>query len=294
MDAADTAMNYATKSKERYAIFQPQINQQAIARLQLETDLRRSLKFQQLIVVYQPIVSLEDHTVKGFEALVRWQHPTQGWISPSEFIPIAEETGLISAIDWWVLQEACQQVSQWQRDKKVNESVAISVNMSGEMLCQADLQPRLEHILLTTGIERGSLKLEITERIMMEHNQKESTVLKQLKSLGIKLSIDDFGTGYSSLERLHQLPIDTLKIDRAFIQRMDEDDESLEIIRTIINLAHGLEMDVIAEGIEEVEHISQLLWLKCEYGQGYLFSKPLQGAIAQKLISEALFSYQYD
>ncbi|MGC1248527.1 MAG: bifunctional diguanylate cyclase/phosphodiesterase [Spirulinaceae cyanobacterium] len=290
LDAADTAMNYAkVKAKSGYAVFKPQMHQQAVARLQLETDLRRGIQDEQLKIVYQPIVSLKTGTIIGFEALVRWKHPTEGWISPNEFIPLAEESDLISAIDWWILEKACQQISAWQREGKVTDSFAISVNMSGQMLYQIGMQFRLESILAQTKIRKGSLKLEITERVMMKHNDVETGMLQQLKSMGIKLSIDDFGTGYSCLERLHQMPIDTLKIDRSFINRMDSDEESLEIIRTIITLAHGLEMDVIAEGIEEAEQISQLLWLQCEYGQGYLFSKPLQGEAAEKLLSEKLY-----
>ncbi len=290
LDAADTAMNYAkTEAKAGYAVFKPQMHQQALARLQLETDLRRGIQNEQLKIVYQPIVSLKTGVITGFEALVRWKHPTEGWISPNKFIPLAEESGLISSIDWWILEKACQQISTWQREGKVSDSFAVSVNMSGQMLYQIGMQSRLESILSKTQIKRGSLKLEITERVMMKHNDVETGMLQQLKSLGIKLSIDDFGTGYSCLERLHQLPIDTLKIDRSFVSRMDSDEESLEIIRTIITLAHGLEMDVIAEGIEEAEQISQLLWLQCEYGQGYLFSKPLQGKAAEKLLAEKLY-----
>ena len=290
LDAADTAMNYAKiEAKSGYAVFKPEMHQQAVAQLQLETDLRKGIQNQQLTVVYQPIVSLKTGIITGFEALARWKHPTDGWIAPNKFIPLAEESGLIGSIDWWILERACNQIGLWQKKGKVPDSFTLNVNMSGQMLHQKDLKSRLESILTHSNLKRGSLKLEITERVMMEHHSLETGILNQLKSLGIKLSIDDFGTGYSCLERLHQLPIDTLKIDRSFINHMDSDEESLEIIRTIITLAHGLDMDVVAEGIEEAEQISQLLWLQCEYGQGYLFSKPLQEEAAEQLLARKLY-----
>ncbi len=286
LQAADTALHQAKLlGKARHVVFDRTMHAGALERLNLEMDLLRAIEHQQFQVYYQPIVSIMTSKLSGFEALVRWLHPTKGIISPLEFIPLAEEAGLVSWIDHWVLQEACRQLGQWQQ--KFNAlPVTISVNLSSLQLSQIGLIERVARILQETGISGQSLKLEITESMMMLNSGLEITVLKQLKNLGIQLSIDDFGTGYSSLSRLYQLPIDTLKIDRSFVNRIGFDPESLEILRTIINLAHNLEMDVIAEGIETEEQLLQLKLLHCEYGQGFLFSQPVDSETALKLIAD--------
>ena len=287
--AADMAMHHAKKQGlARHAVFDPAMQEQAVARLQMEADLRRAIERQQFQVHYQPIVSLETGRITGFEALVRWTHPTRGMVSPLEFIPLAEETGLIGAIDRWVLREACVQLSIWQQTFGVEVPLTMSVNLSGVQLAQLGLIERLDQILRETGIEGRCLKLEITESAIMENATVGTVMLEQLKTLGIQLSIDDFGTGYSSLARLHQLPIDTLKIDRSFISRMGNDGESLEIVRAIITLAHSLAMDVIAEGAETPQELEQLRSLQCEYGQGYFFSKPVNSQAAEKLLAAHL------
>ncbi|HEY9302447.1 MAG TPA: GGDEF domain-containing phosphodiesterase, partial [Phormidium sp.] len=284
--AADTAMHQSKElSKTRYAVFEPGWQTQALERLQLESDLRRAIERQELQVYYQPIVSIKTGKLIGFEALVRWYHSTRGWVSPVEFIPLAEETGLISLIDRAVLREACQQIVIWQRQFPRNIPLTISVNLSAIQLAQLGLIERIDQILQETGINRQTLKLEITESSLMGNSASETAMLQQLKSLGIQLSIDDFGTGYSSLARLHQLPIDTLKIDRSFINQMGFDSESLEIVRTIISLAHILEMDVIAEGVETAEQLLQLQSLKCEYSQGFFFSRPVDRQTAERFIA---------
>ncbi|MGA9378028.1 MAG: EAL domain-containing protein, partial [Phormidium sp.] len=284
--AADTAMHQSKQfSKTRYAVFEPGWQTQAVQRLQLETDLRRAIERQELQVYYQPIVSIITDKLIGFEALVRWYHSTRGWVSPVEFIPLAEETGLISLIDRYVLREACHQMVIWKQKFPQKFPLTISVNLSAVQLAQLGLIERIDQILQETGISRETLKIEITESSLTGNTTSETAMLQQLKSLGIQLSIDDFGTGYSSLARLHQLPIDTLKIDRSFVNQMGCDSESLEIVRTIISLAHILEMDVIAEGVETLEQLRQLRTLQCEYSQGFFFSKPVDWQTAERLIS---------
>jgi EAL domain-containing protein (putative c-di-GMP-specific phosphodiesterase class I) len=287
--AADTARHHAkVQAQLGHAVFQPAMHEQAVARFQLETDLRRAIEREQFQVYYQPIVSLEMGKISGFEALVRWIHPTRGMVSPIEFIPLAEETGLISLIDWWVVRQACAQLGVWQQEFGTKAPLTMSVNLSGLQLSQLGLLERLDQILRQTGVEGRSLKLEITESGLLKNAPCGTAMLQQLKTLGVQLSIDDFGTGYSSLARLHQLPIDTLKIDRSFVSRMGDDDESLEIVRAIMNLAHTLEMDVIAEGVETQEQLVQLRSLQCEYGQGYFFSKPVDRLSAGQLIATEL------
>lgn len=284
--AADTAMHQTKQlSKTRYAVFEPGWQTEAIERLQLETDLRRAIERKEFQVYYQPIVSIKNGKLIGFEALVRWDHSTRGWVSPVEFIPLAEETGLISLIDRYVLREACEQMGIWKQNFPEKFPLTISVNLSAAQLAQLGLIERIDQILQETEINRESLKIEITESSLTENCASEIAMLQQLKSLGIQLSIDDFGTGYSSLARLHQLPIDTLKIDRSFVNQMVCDNESLEIVRTIISLAHILQMDVIAEGVETAEQLRQLQSLECEYSQGFLFSRPVDRQTAERLIS---------
>ena len=284
---ADTAM-YRAKAlgKARFEIFDPTLHNQAMARLQLEIDLRRALERQELQVYYQPIVSLNNSKITGFEALVRWQHPQLGFVSPASFIPVAEETGLIIPLDLWVLQQACQQMRSWQQLFPLTPPLTISVNMSGKQLAQPNVVQKIEQILQQTGFNAHSLKLEITESVLVENATDTAAILGQLKALGIGLSIDDFGTGYSSLSYLHRLPIDTLKIDRSFVNDVDCDPEKIEIIRTVVALAWNLSMDIVAEGVETKKQMYQLQALRCEYGQGYLFSKPVDSQKAEALLSE--------
>jgi PAS domain S-box-containing protein/diguanylate cyclase (GGDEF)-like protein len=286
LHAADTARHHAqVQAQIGHAVFNPTMHEQAVERFQLETDLRWAIERQQFQVHYQPIVSLQSGKITGFEALVRWIHPTRGMVSPAEFIPLAEETGLISVIDWWVMHEACAQLGVWQKKFAAQPPLTMSVNLSSLHLAQLGLLERLDKILRETGIDGHSLKLEITESALLKNASSGTVMLQQLKTLGVQLSIDDFGTGYSSLARLHQLPIDTLKIDRSFVNPMVVDNDSLEIVRTIITLAHSLKKDVIAEGVETSEQLAQLRSLQCEYGQGYFFSKPLDSLNAGNLLA---------
>ncbi len=287
--AADTARHQAKMhTHSRHVVFNPAMHEQAVARFHLEADLRKAVEHQQFQAHYQPIVSLETGNITGFEALVRWMHPTQGMVPPMEFIPLAEETGLISFIDWWVLREACGQLAVWQQEFGAEFPLTMSVNLSSFQLSQLGLLERLDQILRETGVKGCNLKLEITESGLLKNATSGTVMLKQLKTLGVKLSIDDFGTGHSSLARLHQLPIDTLKIDRSFIAQMGHDDESLEIIRAIMTLTHALGMDAIAEGVETLQQLEQLRSLQCEYGQGYFFSRPVDSLSAGELIAGQL------
>jgi diguanylate cyclase (GGDEF)-like protein/PAS domain S-box-containing protein len=284
---ADTAM-YRAKSlgKSRYEIFDKEMHTHAVNLLNLETDLRRALDRREFTVYYQPIVSLETGAVLGFEALLRWRHPAHGFISPAEFIPVAEETGLILPIGRWALEEACRQMREWQSQFPRAAEMYVSVNLSGRQFANPELCEQIAEALETTGLKPGSLKLEVTESVVMENIEKTIEMLRQLRALGVESSIDDFGTGYSSLSYLHHFPSTTLKIDRSFISRMGGADEKGEIVRTILVLARNLGMRVVAEGIETEAQLAQLQALSCDYGQGYLFSKAVNAAAIGRLLSE--------
>jgi diguanylate cyclase (GGDEF)-like protein len=280
---ADTAMYRAKeKGKARYELFDAEMHADALARLRLENDLRRAVEHQEFEVYYQPIVTLRTGELSGFEALVRWRHPERGLVQPSEFIPLAEETRLIGEIGEWVLYEACRQMSEWHELMPAHQRLNVSVNLSSKQLTQPGLIERVRRTLHETRLPPHCLKLEITESAVMDNAEAAATALAQLRGLGIQLSIDDFGTGYSSLSYLHRFPVDTLKIDRSFVSRMGEGDENAEIVRTIVTLASNLGMAVVAEGVETEEQHALLDALCCEYGQGYLYSKPLdtEGALA--------------
>ncbi|MEG3924849.1 EAL domain-containing protein [Microcoleus sp. T3_D1] len=282
---ADIAMYYAkAQGRGRYEVFDPAMQTVAMTRLQLENDLRRAMALQEFCLHYQPIVSLSTGQLSGFEALVRWHHPSGIIYPPAEFIPVAEETGLINELGWWVLQEACHQISIWQQQFPHTPPLAINVNLSPVQLKQANLLNRIEEILQETGFPSYSLKLEITESCILETVSREEKMLKQLKALGLMLCIDDFGTGYSSLSRLHEFPIDTLKIDRSFVSRIGADNSGVEIIQTIVTLARSRGMDIVAEGIETPAQLQKLRELGCELGQGYLFSKPVDSFKATELL----------
>jgi diguanylate cyclase (GGDEF)-like protein/PAS domain S-box-containing protein len=289
LHAADTAMNAAQgETNLSCVIFHPNLYNSAATRVQLETDLRRALRLKQLDVFYQPTVTITEGKLAGFEALVRWQHPEEGLVSPNQFMPLAEELGLMGLIDWWVLAEACEKLAIWQKMlPEGNPCLSMNVNLSESMINQVGILERLDQILKRTSVSPQCLKLEVTEGIILEGKTSTTGILKQLQQMGVLLSIDDFGTGYSSLQRLHQLPINVLKIDRSFIQRMLKDPEIMQIVKTIINLAHDLNMDVIAEGIEKQEEWEVLQSLNCEYGQGFFFSKPLPEEKVRELLQTA-------
>jgi diguanylate cyclase (GGDEF)-like protein/PAS domain S-box-containing protein len=285
---ADTAMYIAKHSgQKRYEIFGSGMRVKAIDQLLLETDLKRALERQELSLVYQPIMAMGDRQLIGFEALLRWCHPERGMISPAEFIPIAEETGLIVSIGWWVLREACHQIYSWQLKFPSAPALTISVNVSNKQFSQHDFVEKVRSISQEIGIPPATLKLEITEGAVMIDPISVAKKLTQVKDLGVELMMDDFGTGYSSLNYLRTFPLDVLKIDQSFVEQMGCED-GYEIVKTIINLAHNLKMQVVAEGVETVEQAVSLQDLGCEYAQGYFFSRPLDRSQAEKLMQDSL------
>jgi diguanylate cyclase (GGDEF)-like protein len=282
---ADTAM-YRAKAlgKARYHVFDPVMHQEALQLLQLDTDLRRAIEREEFIVYYQPIIAVATGKISGFEALVRWQHPLRGMVSPVEFIPVAEETGLISEIGNWVMREACRQLRTWQEQKLAQQPITMSVNLSVREFSQTNLIEKIDRVLYETKLSAHSLKLEITESAIMEANHATQKILEQLKQREIQLSIDDFGTGYSSLSYLNRLPVDALKIDRSFIQPIGGQSDTLGLVPAIISIAQTLGMNAIAEGVETSEQLERLRQLNCGFGQGYFFSKPLATQLATELL----------
>jgi diguanylate cyclase (GGDEF)-like protein/PAS domain S-box-containing protein len=285
---ADIAMHRAKSlGRSRYAVFEDTMHQRAMRQLRLENDLRRAIERQEFEVYYQPFIWLSNNRLVGFEALIRWNHPEYGFISPADFIPVAEETGLIVPIGYWVLREACQQMQQWLSRYPLQDpryQFLVSVNLSSRQFAQANLVEQIQNILESVQLPAAHLKLEITESVIMGNAKAATHMMKKLKELGIQLSIDDFGTGYSSLSYLYRLPIDTLKVDRSFINSIDRDGEKLELVRTIVSLAWNLGMDVVAEGVETQTQLAQLRALRCEIGQGYFFSKPLNANAAEEYL----------
>ena len=287
---ADIAMYRAkNKGKARYEIFDRAMYHEAIKQVELENSLRLAIQRNEFVLHYQPIISLDNSTLVGFEALIRWQHPTRGFISPVEFIPIAEDTGLILDIGEWLLREACQQLQQWQQEFAFNPQVAslkMSINLASQQLQEPLFIDKLDEILQETGLDGNSLGLEITESVLIEPGGSVQKTLNQIRNRNIKLSIDDFGTGYSSLSYLRRFPIDNLKIDRSFIEQMNSDVENFEIVRLIITLAKTLGMDAISEGVETTQQLKQLKDLGCELGQGFLFAKPLTPQDVEALLAQ--------
>ncbi len=282
---ADIAM-YRAKSlgKNQHAIFDEAMHHHAVELLKLETDLRRAVDRKEFEMFYQPIVALDRGRIEGFEALVRWRHPERGLVEPQEFIPVAEETGLIVPIGWDVLQEACAQMATWKAEFPHVRPLALSVNLSGKQFAQPDLLDRIEQILDSTGLDPMTLRIEFTESLIMDDAEGAVTKLKRLREIGIQLHIDDFGTGYSSLSYLHRLPTHTIKIDRSFVSRMSERSNHAEIVETIVSLARNLGMQVAAEGLETADQLARARALQCELGQGFFFSEPLEPAAARDLI----------
>ena len=290
MRDADIAMYRAKDSgKGRYTIFDQAMYNETLRLVKLENNLRLALQRNELMMYYQPIFSLDSNNLVGFEALVRWRHPERGFISPTEFIPIAEDTGLIVDIGEWILKEACEQLQKWRQqfsNLPLVSSMKMSINLACQQLQQPNFIERLDRILLETGLNGRFLRLEITESALIEPGGNIQNILKQIRHRNIKLSIDDFGTGYSSLSYLRRFPIDNLKIDRSFIEQMNFDSENFEIVRLIITLAKTLGMDTISEGVETLQQLNQLKALGCEFGQGYLFSKPLEPRVVESILAQ--------
>jgi len=285
---AGTAMARAKRlGPGQVAVFDIQMHTQAVTRLKLETDLRRAVDRQEFLLYYQPVVSLQSGRLEGFEALLRWQHPQRGLISPGECLPVAEEIGLLIPLGQWVLQTATKQLRAWQVEFPAAPPLSMSVNLSCKQFLQSgELLTIVDETLNATGLDPRSLVFEVTETVMMENAEAALATLVQLKDRQLRISIDDFGTGYSSLSYLQRLPINNLKIDQSFVAHMKPASESLEIVRSIITLAQSLGKHVIAEGVETEEQVALLRSLGCEYGQGYFFSKPLETEAARKVIAD--------
>ena len=286
---ANIALHRAKEEgRNKIRVFSSKMREAAVEHMALENDLRRALAREEFLVHYQPILSLDDSSLMGFEALVRWMHPQKGLVPPSEFIPAAEDSGLIVDIGAFVLERACADVGRWSNDMAEAQGLLLSVNLSARQFSDPALVERVRTALRTTGMQPERLKLEITESTIMENADLAVEKLTRLKELGIQISIDDFGTGYSSMSYLQRFPLDHLKIDLSFVSRMGADSESQEIVRAIIQLAHTLGLEVIAEGVEHANQHELLHGMQCEYGQGYLFSRPVPGQEAEDFIRSKL------
>ena len=273
---ADVAMYEAKKEgKGRYKVFDPGMIAQALRRLELENDLRRAIGQEELRLYYQPKVLLGTGSITGVEALVRWEHPTRGMLLPEEFIPLAEETGLIVPLGWWVLQEACRRTREWGEQYHTAFPLDISVNLSVKQFQEPDLVRKLAGMLREVGLEPSCLQLEITESVVMEDSEYAAGLLRGLKGIGVKLALDDFGTGYSSLSLLHRFPLDELKIEKEFVDGLAQNDQDATIVKAVIDLAHELGMQIVAEGVETIEQLTRLREMGCDQAQGYYFWESL-------------------
>jgi diguanylate cyclase (GGDEF)-like protein/PAS domain S-box-containing protein len=284
---ADTAMYHAKMNgKARFEFFNKAMHEEAVARFEIESGLRKAIDLDQLVLHYQPIISTSDDRISGFEALIRWNHPERGLISPAEFIPIAEESELIVLLGRWVLRESCRQMAEWHRMFASIAPLSINVNVSSRQLSDPHLMGDVELALSESGLNPRSLSLEVTESSLMENTEQTMTTLNRLKAMDIRLEIDDFGTGYSSLSYLRKLPFDTLKIDRSFVNELNAGTDGLDIVKAIVEMAHSLRLEVIAEGVETKEQLRQLRGLNCKYVQGFLFSRPVKAEEAERLYAK--------
>lgn len=284
---ADIAM-YSAKAqgRARYEIYDPSMHAQITANLALETELRQALGRGEFVLNFQPIVSLGDNHLTGFEALLRWKHPQRGMLPPSDFLHVAEESGLMIPIDRWVLRSACQYIKEWQEKYPLVPPLAISVNITGKQVAQPDFVEFVQQVLEEVGLSPESLKLEVTENELMENTTSTIQVFNRLRSLGVGIQVDDFGIGYSSLSYLSQFPVNALKIDQSFINQMMSDSNQLKIVQAIVLLTQRLDVVVVAEGVENEEQLRQLRAMGCEFGQGYYLSKPLDPQRTAQLLEE--------
>lgn len=285
---ADIAMHHAQSNGTGVEAFSSDLRDESLQRAQIEAELPFAIERGELHLHFQPLISLRDGALIGLEALLRWNHPKRGPISPAEFIPVAEESGLIIPMTSWILDQACGALSAWQKSSARYRDLIVSVNISGKHLSHQSLFDDIERVIDKFELEPSTLKLEITESVAMKNAEQTIESLNRLKDMGVQLSIDDFGTGYSSLSYLHQLPFDTLKVDRSFVKDVRRDGENSDVLRTIVALAKTLGMRVIAEGIETREQLSLLQSLGCEYGQGFLMSRPVSSDVIAELLAERI------
>jgi diguanylate cyclase (GGDEF)-like protein len=283
---ADTAMYQAKGQDAGYKVFDPNMYEQALRRLKLESDLRRAIEDEEFVVHYQPMVDLRSGEVRRLEALVRWEHPEQeGLLSPSQFISVAEEAGLVVPIGKWVLEQACRKVQEWQREHPRIPPLVMCVNLSARQLQHSSVVQIVGETLEETGLDPHCLSLDITESVYIEALREHTAALDELKRMGVHISIDDFGTGYSSLSYLKRLPADTLKIDKSFVKGMGDDAKDRAIVQMMIDLAHTLEMEVVAEGVESEGQAQQLKEMGCDLGQGFHFAEPLPPEAASEFLA---------
>ncbi|HEX8099806.1 MAG TPA: EAL domain-containing protein [Actinomycetota bacterium] len=287
---ADAAM-YSAKGggRGRIEMYRPELHSEVLKRFEMVTDLRRALERKEFAVWYQPIVALADERVASFEALIRWEHPLRGIVSPTEFIPIAEQTGMVVYLDRWVMNEACRTAREWQEQSSSSQPISVAVNVSARQLQDRDLTREVERSLQESGLDPESLTLEITESVVMQDSEATISILHGLKALGIKLAIDDFGTGFSSLSYLRRLPVDVVKIDRSFVAGVASASEEWTLARGIVKLVHSLGFQTIAEGVERADQKAHLRALGCRFGQGYYFAKPMTSEEASRLVRETDF-----
>jgi diguanylate cyclase (GGDEF)-like protein/PAS domain S-box-containing protein len=285
---ADLAM-YLAKSRGRgqAALFEPSMHAAAVDRLELQNDLRHALERNELVVVYQPVHALESQVLVGAEALLRWMHPTRGPIPPTTFVPIAEETGLIVPIGRWVLQRACRDAVRWRSRTAEGAGLRVSVNMSSRQIPDVDLLDDIRSALETSGLPAGAVVLELTESMLLQHTAAMMTLMHQLRALGVRLAIDDFGTGYSSLSYLQRLPIDILKIDRAFVERLGADTSAAALVRAIVSLGESMSLKTIAEGIESAQQAERLRGLGCDFGQGFFYGMPMSAEELERYVDRS-------
>ncbi|MGH8401183.1 MAG: putative bifunctional diguanylate cyclase/phosphodiesterase, partial [Gammaproteobacteria bacterium] len=283
---ADTAMYRAKAAgKSGYVVFDDAMHERVKENLKLETELRHALQRGEFRVFYQPVMELANGRLKGFEALVRWDHPTRGLVAPADFLSVAEETGLIIPMGWWVMETACTQLTNWRkRFKHLPDDFSMSVNIANRQFAHWVLPQRVARVLDLTGVAPKNLCLEITETVFMDNPELAAETITRLKTIGVNLQMDDFGTGYSSLSALRTFKLDTLKIDRSFITGIERNRRERAIVRTITVLAADLGMDVVAEGIENIRQLELLRALGCRKGQGYYFSKPLSTNDAERYL----------
>jgi diguanylate cyclase (GGDEF)-like protein/PAS domain S-box-containing protein len=284
---ADAAM-YAAKNQGKGGIetYRPELHNDVLKRFELVTDLRRALEREEFTLYYQPIVRLEDEHIRGVEALVRWIHPSRGLVPPGDFIPIAEQTGMLVHLDRWVMAEACRAVSAWQNEFPTDPPLTMSVNVSARQLQDPELTREVERSLRDTGLDPASLTLEITEGVLMQDSEATARILQELKDLGVRLAIDDFGIGFSSLSYLRRLPVDVVKIDRSFVAGVASVSEEWTLARGIVKLVHGLGFETVAEGVERADQKAHLRALGCRLAQGYYFARPMDEPALRQLLAE--------
>jgi diguanylate cyclase (GGDEF)-like protein len=285
---ADAAMYTAKRAgKGAYEVFQPEFHVEVLKRFELSTDLRRALAHREFVLHYQPIVTLKEGRIIGVEALIRWMGPDGRLVSPAEFIPVAEQTGLIVPIDRWVMREACRQASAWAKDLPDDQPISMSVNVSVKRLNDAGLAEEVRETLEETGLDASRLTLEITESVLMQDAEATLAILRELKVLGIRLAIDDFGIGFSSLNYLRRLPVDVVKIDRSFVAGIASQSSEWTLARGIIRLVHELGLETVAEGVERADQRAHLRALGCRFAQGFFFARPMEPDAIAELLAKA-------